>query len=60
MLRCADMAPLPELDALRGTVQTAIDEGRLGEPRFLRCIAHTEATAGLADSLAELVALGEG
>ena len=51
------MAPLPELDALRGTVQTAIDEGRLGEPRFLRCIAHTEATAGLADSLAELVAL---
>ena len=53
------MAQLPGLDALRGTVQIAIDEGRLGEPRFLRCIAHGESAAGLKSSLAELAALGE-
>lgn len=54
------MAHLLGLDALRGTVQAAIDQGRLGEPRFLRCIAHADSAPALKDSLAELVALGEG
>lgn len=54
------MVQLPELDGIRTTVQTAIDQGRLGEPRFFRCIAHTKSADEIKDSVAKLIALGEG
>ena len=53
------MMQLPELDSIRSTVQTAIDQGRLGEPRFLRCIANTKSADEIKGSMAKLKSLGE-
>jgi hypothetical protein len=44
---------------LRNVVQTAIEGGRIGSPRFLRCLARTRDRRQIASSLDDLVALGE-
>ncbi len=49
-----------ETSALRKAVSQTIDEGRVGSPRFLRCIAHESEPAGLQNFLSELVSLAEG
>ena len=38
------------LERLRGVVQQAIDEGSLGAPRYLRCVAAVPAEGGLEDA----------
>ena len=38
------------LERLRGVVQQAIDEGSLGAPRYLRCVAAVPAGNGLEDA----------
>ena len=48
-----------EMSVLRRVVQEAIDEGRLGPPKFLRCIAHAGGSTQMAASLNELASLGE-
>ena len=45
--------------ALRKVVQAAIDGGRIGSPRFLRCLARTRDRRQIASSLDDLVSLGE-
>ena len=47
------------ISALRDVVQQTIDEGRLGEPKFLRCIALASGGDDLESALGKLVSLGE-
>ena len=47
------------LSALRNTVAEVIEQGRLGTPQFLRCIARAGDSKQLDSSLNELLALGE-
>ena len=49
----------PNISALRKVVQETIDEGRLGEPKFLRCVALAPGSDELESALGELVSLGE-
>jgi hypothetical protein len=44
---------------LRLVVQEAVDEERLGQPQFLRCIARSPSESDLARTLDEWIALGE-
>lgn len=46
--------------ALRETVQAAIDEGRLGKARFMRCVARVRGPARLEVALDQLVSIAEG
>ena len=48
-----DLSPLSEV------VQNAIEEERLGQPQFLRCIAKVPDSARLGDSVDEWIVLGE-
>ena len=45
------------LESLRGVVQASIDEGSLGVPRYLRCVAAVAAGDGLEDAVGELAGL---
>ena len=45
------------LESLRGVVQAAIDEGSLGAPRYLRCVAVIPPRDGLEDAVGELAGL---
>ena len=45
---------------LQKVVQEAIDQGRLGTPRFLRCIARAEKPEGLRPTLETMLAMAEG
>ena len=47
------------MSALRQVVQEAVDQERLGQPQFLRCIARSSDESDLARSLDEWIALGE-
>ena len=49
----------PNISALQKVVQETIDEGRLGEPKFLRCIALSSSGDELESALGEIVSLGE-
>ena len=44
---------------MRNVVSKAIDDGRVGSPKFLRCIAQTAGTEGLDATLADLLSLAE-
>ena len=44
---------------MRGAVSNAIDEGRVGTPKFLRCIAQTAGPEGLDVTLNDLLSLAE-
>ena len=48
------------LSALREVVQEAIDQERLGQPQFLRCIVRAAGASVVARSLDEWISLGEG
>ena len=48
-----------DLTSLRETVQRALDQGRIGTPRFLRCIARADSPGELGRALDDLVSLGE-
>ena len=48
-----------EIHALRSVVQTAIDEGRLGVPGFVRSIARVTETRKLEDAVAGLISMAE-
>ena len=54
------MTDVSQTMALRSVVQDAIDQGRIGFPRFLRCMARAEGGDRLAPLLEELVSLGDG
>ena len=54
------MAMGTETSDLRRVVQEAIDQGRLGGPKFLRCIARADGPEQLDSALSELVSLAEG
>ena len=45
------------LETLRGVVQQAIDEGSLGAPRYLRCVAAVPSEGGLEDAVGGLAGL---
>ena len=47
------------MSALSAVVQEAVDEERLGQPQFLRCIAQVSDAAGLGHAVDEWIALGE-
>ena len=49
-----------DVEALRGTIQSAINEGRIGTPQFFRCIATVSAKSGLNQMLTEFRTLAEG
>ena len=48
-----------DLPALRDTVQSAIDQGRVGKPRFVRCIGHVKDPAEVDGAIDDLLALAE-
>ncbi len=50
---------MTETSALQNAVSQAINEGRVGSPRFLRCIAHESEPGELENSLSELVSLAD-
>lgn len=47
------------ISVLRDIVQQTIDKGRLGEPKFLRCIAVSSNKDNLEKTIAALVSFGE-
>ena len=49
-----------DFQALRDTIQNAIDEGRIGTPQFFRCIATMPAEVGFRSVLDELKSLANG
>ena len=51
---------LVEASALQAAVQSTIDEGRIGKPQFLRCIAQVADRKDLGSALSELVSLADG
>ena len=48
-----------KVSALRGVVQEAIDQERLGRPQFMRCIARAPGASDLGRTLGEWMALGD-
>ena len=54
------MTDASKTTALRTVVQDAIDQGRVGFPRFLRCMARAEDGDRLASLFEELVSMGDG
>ena len=51
---------MTNLSSLQQVVQQAIDEGRLGKPRFLRCLAQVSSAAKIEGTLSELASLADG
>ena len=47
------------LEALRQVVQEAIDDERLGQPQFVRCVARAQDGGSLDSSLETLASMGE-
>ena len=48
-----------EMFDLRRVVQDAIDDGRLGSPKFIRCIASASESTQMTTVLDELTSMGE-